>query len=77
MGVFMVPHGVISRIDMIRRGFLWGGVSIQRKLAQVSWGVVRRPRHLGGLGVVDLRVQNLAFLSKWGWRYATCFSSLW
>ncbi|KAL4272616.1 hypothetical protein GQ457_13G018320 [Hibiscus cannabinus] len=39
--------------------------------------MVCRPCHLGGLGVVDLLVRNLALLSKWGWRYATCLSSLW
>ncbi|KAL4324943.1 hypothetical protein GQ457_11G024950 [Hibiscus cannabinus] len=77
MGDFVVSRGVIAKIDKIRRGFLWGGVDLQRKMARVCWDVVCRPRSVGALGVVDLRVRNLALLSKKAWRYATCSSSLW
>ncbi|GMJ01097.1 hypothetical protein like AT4G29090 [Hibiscus trionum] len=46
-------------------------------MSRVGWDVVCRPRHLGGLGVADLRIKNKALLSKWMWRYAQDCDSLW
>ncbi|KAL4340409.1 hypothetical protein GQ457_08G036000 [Hibiscus cannabinus] len=37
MGLFVMPKGVIHRIDKIQRAFLWGGVELNRKMARVSW----------------------------------------
>nr|KYP49896.1 Putative ribonuclease H protein At1g65750 family [Cajanus cajan] len=52
---------------MQRRLSKWSGDDEHRKLAWVSWDEVCN-KHLGGLGLRDLRAFNLAFLGKWRWR---------
>ncbi|MED6155460.1 hypothetical protein PIB30_119178 [Stylosanthes scabra] len=38
-------------------------------MACVKWDVIQRPRSLGGLGVGDVELKNLALLFKWWWRF--------
>ncbi|KAL4296849.1 hypothetical protein GQ457_12G019510 [Hibiscus cannabinus] len=77
-GILKEAHEtVVRKIDSIRRNFLWGGSSDRRKMSRVSWSLACRPKRFGGLGVVDLRVRNLALLAKWSWRYAIGHNSLW
>ncbi|CAL5211702.1 unnamed protein product [Lathyrus oleraceus] len=52
----------------IHRRFLWGGVKGEFKIVWVKWMDVCKPNKLGGLGVCDLRLINLALLGKWKWR---------
>ena len=35
------------------------------------------PRETGGLGIIDLRVFNLALLGKWIWRLGSDKDGLW
>jgi len=41
----------------------WG--SEGRKIAWVSWAKVCKPREAGGLGILNIRLFNLALLGKW------------
>ncbi len=43
----------------------------------VNWKHVYRSRSEGGLGVLDLRDMNTAFLSKWWWKLLTGENFLW
>lgn len=60
-----LPVIVIKAIDTARKNCLWRGNnpgSTRKSLA--SWEKVCTPKEKGGLGVVNLRIQNVAMLMK-------------
>lgn len=60
-----LPVAVIENIDRARRHFLWRGKDLtSTKKSLAAWGKVCRPKKKGGLGVIDLKVQNRAMLLK-------------
>jgi len=68
MSLFKMSFVVADKLVRIRRNFLWGWGSEGRKIAWGSWKKICEPREIGGLGVIDLRIFNLALLGKWIWR---------
>jgi len=68
---------VVDKLVRIQRNFLWGWGAEGRKIAWASWKKVCKPRELGGLGVIDLKLFNLALLGKWIWRLGTDKGGLW
>ena len=60
-----MPVGVANEIVSIQRNFLWGWGSDGRKVAWASWKKVCEAREDGRLGIIDLRIFNLALLGKW------------
>ncbi|KAL4285455.1 hypothetical protein GQ457_16G030360 [Hibiscus cannabinus] len=50
--------------------FLWDGSLERKKIHWVKWSDVCLPKSLGGLGIIDLEVQNRALLGKWIWKFA-------
>lgn len=66
--MFKAPKKVIGEMKKLQRRFLWGGEEEKKKMAWVSWETVCKPEHLGGLGVKDLEVFNIALMEKWRWR---------
>lgn len=58
-----LPVGVIQRLDVIRRKFLW-----QDHL--VKWKEVILNRAQGGLGIKNLKNHSKALELKWFWRYS-------
>ncbi|KAE8688105.1 hypothetical protein F3Y22_tig00111000pilonHSYRG00058 [Hibiscus syriacus] len=77
MSIFLVPKSVVSKIDKIRRGFLWGYDGNKKRLPRVNWGRLCNPRKRGGTGIIYLKVKNKALLVKWGWRFAVERGALW
>nr|GEV84782.1 putative ribonuclease H protein At1g65750 family [Tanacetum cinerariifolium] len=59
------------------RNFLWGGESSKSKISLIKWEVVCKPKELGGLGVVPLRIKNLSLLAKWWSKLNSNKESLW
>ena len=68
MSVIRLPDWVINEIDKIRRRFLWKGASEQGKgYHLVDWQKVCKPKDIGGLGILDMRIFNQSLLLKWIW----------
>ncbi|GKV10561.1 hypothetical protein SLEP1_g21905 [Rubroshorea leprosula] len=77
MSMFLIPKGVIKKLDSIRRAFLWGGNDEKRVINWVGWENVCKSKEEGGLGVKNLRTFNLALMGKWWGRLAKGEGGLW
>jgi hypothetical protein len=65
MCTLKLPITVIDIIDKHRKNCLWRGREFNRKgYNLVAWDLVRKPKAKGGLGVINLSVQNDALLLK-------------
>jgi hypothetical protein len=63
MCTLKLSKSVIKHIDKIRRHCLWKGANINmKKPPQAVWKLVCKPKAQGGLGVIDLELQNRALL---------------
>jgi hypothetical protein len=68
MTSFPLSKWAITRIDRIRRKFLWTRRDDPRRgHCPVSWTRVCRAKHLGGLGIKDLACFNRALRLRWPW----------
>jgi hypothetical protein len=57
--------GVIDQVDRARKQCLWRGNDLQNKGGNLAaWPLVSLPKNKGGLGVINLRIQNNALLLK-------------
>lgn len=54
-----------------------GALGGKRKVAWVNWEIVCRSKELGGLGVKNLGLFNVALLLKWAWRILDRCDGLW
>jgi hypothetical protein len=60
-----LPVTVVEIIDKHRKNCLWRGSDFRKKGHNLAaWELVRRPKEKGGLGVINLSVQNDALLLK-------------
>ena len=64
MSLFKVPIAIIKRIEKIQLDFFWNGSKDSHKLHLVSWNTVFQSISKGGLGIINIEVQNRAFLNK-------------
>ncbi|KAK1371305.1 hypothetical protein POM88_037397 [Heracleum sosnowskyi] len=66
---YLIPKEVCSRLENIRRSFLWGKLRDQgariRKLHLINRGKITLPKEKGGLGVDSVLAKNKALLGKW------------
>lgn len=66
MCTFKLPKLVIENIDRAWRNCLWRGSDINsNRKSLIAWDVVCKPKVKGGLGVINLMVQNQALLIKY------------
>lgn len=60
-----VHKGVIENIDRGRKQCIWGGNDRTEKAGNlVAWPLMIKPKDKGGLGIINLYVQNDALLLK-------------
>jgi len=60
-----LPKGVIENIDRTRKQCLWRDSDEEKKGGNlVAWQIVQKPKDKGGLGVINLQLQNDALLLK-------------
>ena len=65
MSVLPLPKGIVAKIDRPRRALIWAAATeCSGGDCQVAWDFVCRLREEGGLGVVDLELQNKCLLLK-------------
>jgi hypothetical protein len=56
---------VIENIDRIRKQCLWRGNNPEKKWGNLAaWHMVQKTKHEGGLGIINLRLQNDALPLK-------------
>jgi len=65
MFFFENPKGVLKKLDYFRSRFFWQGSSDKQKYRLARWDILCRPKDQGGLGILDLQLQNKCLLAKW------------
>jgi hypothetical protein len=65
VSIFEILKGVIKKLDQYRSRFYWQGDTYKKKYRLAKWDILCRPKDQGGLGIIDLEVQNICLLSKW------------
>ena len=59
-----IPVGVIEVLDRARRHCLWRKKDKDRSHSLAAWHMICKPKRIGGLGIIDLKIQNAALLLK-------------
>jgi exonuclease III len=77
MGLFLLQDGIHAKFDTHRAKFYWEGVGTKRKYHLVNWPAVCRPKAVGGLGLVNSRLKNIALMLKWVWKLYQGGDQLW
>ncbi|CAN1157728.1 Putative ribonuclease H protein At1g65750 [Linum perenne] len=72
-----LPLSLYDRIDRKIRDFIWGSSNGMRKVHNVNWETVCKPKNMGGLGLRSARELNKAFLMKVAWGILTKPEELW
>lgn len=76
--LFLIPAGVLQRLDKIRRSFSWQGNETSEgyyHLLKWKWPITSQKQ--GGLGIKNLNNQCKALEIKWLLRYVYKSQSLW
>ncbi|XP_074314439.1 uncharacterized protein LOC141649654 [Silene latifolia] len=75
--IFLIPNGILNKIDAICRNYLWRGKDTYMNAPNVNWGGWCTPKDEGGLGIKSTKLWNKALLGKYVWWLATKKDHLW
>ncbi|WVZ96894.1 hypothetical protein U9M48_042474, partial [Paspalum notatum var. saurae] len=67
---FAIPKGVLRKLEYLRSRFFWQNDQHKKKYHLIKWDQICQPKEQGGLGILDLEVQNKCLLSKWLFKLA-------
>lgn len=70
LSLFCIPKGINLRLERIKRGFLWGGGNLVKKIHLVNWSMICLRKENGSLRIRNLFNFNRALLGKWNWLFA-------
>lgn len=65
--VFIIPRSVLNEVIKACRAFLWSGQSFSQKPGVEAWEDLCWSKSSGCLGFRDVRIWNVACLSKYVW----------
>ena len=65
LSFFQVPKGIIKKLDYYRSRFFWQSDGHKKKYRLAKWSILCTPKDQGGLGILNLELQNKCLLSKW------------
>ena len=68
LSFYGLPKGIKKKYDRSRSCFLWNGEKEKRRYHLVACPFVCLPKDLGGLGILDLELVNVALLAKYLWK---------
>ena len=74
---FLLPKGVLNKVNQMCAGFLWKGKAFTAKGARVNWKDVCHPRSEGGLGLKDMASWNKACIMQNIWAIICKAGSIW
>ncbi|XP_074297547.1 uncharacterized protein LOC141628284 [Silene latifolia] len=75
--IFLIPNGILNKINNLCRNFLWKGSSEYKGAPNVNWDQCCLPKEEGGLGIKDVKKWNKALLGKYVWWLANKKDHLW
>ena len=64
LGSLLVPAGILKQLERIQRQCLWRKHRDEPSPSLEAWDLICRPKNKGGLGILNLGVQNMALLLK-------------
>ncbi|CAN1163124.1 Putative ribonuclease H protein At1g65750 [Linum perenne] len=73
----VLPVSICDKIDRKIRNFIWGSMDGSRRIHNVNWETVCKPKSLGGLGLRSAMELNKAFLMKVAWNLISKPDELW
>ncbi|XP_074277891.1 uncharacterized protein LOC141601502 [Silene latifolia] len=62
--MFIIPKGIINRIEAVCRNFLWDNSADYRRTPLVGWDTIFRPKDEGGLGLKDQESWNKVMVGR-------------
>ncbi|KAL9246169.1 hypothetical protein vseg_019738 [Gypsophila vaccaria] len=74
---FILPKGVLERIEAIYRNFLWDSSADYRRVPLVAWSKVCKPKKEGGLGIKCQETGNQALIERLAYWILEGRESLW
>jgi hypothetical protein len=68
MGIYLLHEATHAEMNKSRARFFWEGAGNKRKYHMVDWATVCKPKELGGLGILNTKLMNIALMLKWIWK---------
>ncbi|XP_074300104.1 uncharacterized protein LOC141631314 [Silene latifolia] len=75
--MFLIPVGIMNKIEATCRNYLWGGSDNYLKAPKVNWEQCCCSKEEGGLGIQAAKTWNKALLGKYIWWVASKKDHLW
>lgn len=68
LSLFKVPKSILHSLRRLAASYLWSGSDGDNKFHLANWGMITRPKPLGGWGLCDLALFSQALHMKCLWR---------